>query len=472
MNESISSRNIPRVVISALKGGAGKTILSLGITGALKKAGKKVVPFKKGPDYIDAGWLSLAAESQCHNLDTFLLEKETVLNSFIFHGSQCDISLIEGNRGLYDGIDLEGNTSTAEIAKLLKAPVILCLDCTKSTRTVAATVLGCIKFDPDVNIEGVILNRVAGPRHRNIVTKTIEHVCGIPVIGAVPKLKNQDFPERHMGLIPSVEHEWAITAIEKASEIIKENVNLQEIINIANNSPEIPGVDNKSLTLYPEPLIKSKKKPVIGVIRDSAFQFYYPENIESLKKAGAEIKVLSPLKQKNIPDVDGIYIGGGFPETHAKELSENISFKKDLKNLIEKNLPVYAECGGLIFLGREIIINDTSFPMTNIFPISYSISKKPQGHGYIIIKADKENPFFKKGTIIKGHEFRYSKITDWDKENSETVFFMERGTGMEDKRDGVVYKNVLATYAHIHALGIPPWAEALVQKADLFKRNK
>ncbi len=235
----------PGIIIAALRGGAGKTILSIGIIAAWKNLKKNVAPFKKGPDYIDAGWLAMAAGRPCYNLDNFLIEKKQILNSFYTHTLKSDIAVIEGNRGLYDGLDTEGSTSTAELAKLLNLPLILCLDCTKSTRTMAAVVLGCIKFDPTVTIKGIILNRVAGPRHENIVRKSIENYCGIPVLGAVPKLGKQNFPERHMGLIPTPEHEWANDSINAALNMAKSYIDLDSLIEIACTSSQQPATGNQ-----------------------------------------------------------------------------------------------------------------------------------------------------------------------------------------------------------------------------------
>lgn len=461
------STNINRLIISALKGGSGKTILSIGVVAALKEKGHKVTAFKKGPDYIDAGWLSLASGNNCYSLDTFLMDESVAKNSFLKRAKNSDISVIEGNRGLFDGIDIEGNTSTAEVAKLLKTPVILCLDCTKTTRTVAASVLGCLHFDSEVDIKGVVLNRYAGPRHRNIVTKTIEHHTGIEVIGAIPRLKGDAFPERHMGLVPMDEHKWAHASIDKAKEMVLDNVDLDKLITVSKDTENIPDMERIEIESVP-----SNDKPVIGVIRDSAFQFYYPENIELLESYGAKIEFISPLKDDVFPEIDALYIGGGFPETHAKELSENKKFRDCIKNSAEKGMPIYAECGGLIYLGKDIVIKDDRYPMVNIFPISYGIEKKPQGHGYVVVKIAKENPYYKEGYEIKGHEFRYSKIIEWDQDDKNMVFEMERGTGMKDSLDGVCYKNVLATYTHIHALGTKEWAESMVRLSKEYKDKK
>lgn len=475
--------DFPRIIISALRGGSGKTILSIGIIAAWKKLGKQVSSFKKGPDYIDAGWLALAAGRPCYNLDTFLIEKEHVLHSFLIHSKNCDISVIEGNRGLYDGIDLAGSTSTAELVKLLKAPVIICIDATKTTRTMAAAVLGCMKFDPDVEIKGIILNQVAGPRHEKILRNSIEYYCGIPVLGALPKLDWQNFPERHMGLLPTPEHSWAQDSINDMSQIADRYIDLDALAKVAKDAAAIPLSNNlRESILHPRFTPNSispqagslfhfdqHSETKIGIIKDSAFQFYYPENIEALESAGAEIIFISPLSNDTIPPVDALYIGGGFPETHARQLAQNIKFKEKLKSLAEEGLPIYAECGGLMYLGEELVLDENSYPMAGVLPIVFGFSKKPEGHGYTIVTVEEKNPYFKVGTQLKGHEFHYSRVIDWRGDDKDLVFAMKRGTGFIKKRDGIRYKNVLATYTHIHALGVPSWAEAMVRNAMYYK---
>jgi len=468
--------DFPRILMSALRGGSGKTILSIGITAAWKSFGKKITPFKKGPDYIDAGWLALAAGRPCYNLDTFLTKKEHTLQSFFLHSKKGDIAVIEGNRGLYDGIDIQGSTSTAELAKLLQTPVILCIDCTKSTRTMAAAVLGCVKFDPDVNIKGVIINRVAGPRHEKILRNSIEHHCDIPVLGAIPKLDWQNFPERHMGLLPTPEHGWAEDSIEAASQIANRYLDLEALAAVAGNAGalSIPTELRESIPPETGSLLHSDQqlRPRIGIIKDSAFQFYYPENIDALEAAGAETIFISPLINDNIPSVDALYIGGGFPETHARQLAENVTFRQQLKALAQEGLPIYAECGGLMYLGEELVLDEKSFPMAGVLPVVFGFSKKPQGHGYTIVAVEQPNPYFKVGTQLKGHEFHYSHVLKWRGTDKDLAFNMKRGTGFINNRDGVCYKNVLATYTHIHALGTPSWAISMVRKAASYKNQK
>jgi cobyrinic acid a,c-diamide synthase len=471
--------DFPRILISALRGGAGKTIVSIGITAAWKASGKHITPFKKGPDYIDAGWLSLAAGRPCYNLDTFLIKTPHIFQSFLSHSTAGGISIIEGNRGLYDGIDIHGSTSTAELAKLLKTPVVLCIDCTKSTRTMAAAVLGCLKFDPDVAIKGVILNRVAGSRHEKVLRKNIEQYCNIPVLGAIPKLDWEKFPERHLGLVPTPEHSCAMDAIHDASQIAARYLDLKALTDVAFNAGTLSTSEITQEKAHYKELIQDSNRseisaslPLIGIIKDSAFQFYYPENIEALQAEGAEIIIISPFTTNTIPPVDALYIGGGFPETHAQELANNVTFRRQLKDLAEKGLPIYAECGGLMYLGEKLVLDEGTFPMSGVLPIVFGFSKKPQGHGYTIVKVEQKTPYFEIGSEIKGHEFHYSKVLEWRGADKDLAFVMKRGAGFINKRDGVCYKNVLATYTHIHALGTTSWAGALVRNAMAYKNDR
>ncbi len=457
----------PGIIVAALRGGSGKTILSVGIIAALRSLGRAISPFKKGPDYIDAGWLALAAGRPCYNLDTFLIDRDTILGSYHAHTCNTDFAVIEGNRGIYDCIDTDGKTSTAELAKLLGLPVILCIDATKTTRTMAAVVGGIAAFDPDVRIGGVVLNRVAGKRHQSILTRSIEAYTGIPILGAVPKLKEQGFPERHMGLVPTPEHSWAQPAIDAIRLVAQKHLDLERIQRLAATAtPAETGVVVKKDT--PEIRLNSDR-PTIGILRDAAFQFYYPENLEALEAAGARLVYASPLTDRHLPPVDALYIGGGFPETNARELEANTTFRNELKALADKGLPIYAECGGLMYLGERLHLEDGDFEMAGVLPAVFGFSRRPQGHGYTIVQVEKENPYFPTGTKLLGHEFHYSSVKEWKGNPENLAFSMQRGSGFIDGKDGVCINNVLATYTHIHALGTPAWAKALVQKARQFR---
>jgi len=461
-------------MIAALRGGSGKTILSTGLIAAWKKCNKSIAPFKKGPDYIDTGWLALAAGRPCYNLDSFLLAPPQILQSFIAHTHKDDIAVIEGNRGLFDGIDLAGSTSTAELAKLLKTPVLLCVDCTKITRTMAAVISGLIQFDPDVMIKGVVLNRVAGSRHERILRDNIEHYCGIPVLGAIPKLRTQIFPERHMGLVPTPEHDWAGESIDTAAQVATEHIDLDTIYEIIRDLPPLEATEDGSEKTEDRNQIISgeAKRPKIGIIKDSAFQFYYPENIDALREDGAETVFISPLTSQSLPELDALYIGGGFPETHARELAQNESFRKALKAMAEDGLPIYAECGGLMYLGEELVLEKKSYPMVGVLPLTFDFYTRPQGHGYTVVTVENENPFYEVGAEIRGHEFHYSRVLHWRGAEKDLVFRMQRGVGITKDKDGICYKNVLATYTHIHALGTPHWARALVRNAIAYQKKK
>ncbi|MFC1840361.1 cobyrinate a,c-diamide synthase [Thermodesulfobacteriota bacterium] len=466
-------KNTPRILISALKGGSGKTIITLGLASTFIEKNKKITTYKKGPDFIDAGWLSFASKNPCHNLDHFLMDKRPILNSIVAHSAGADLSLIEGNRGLFDGMNIDGKYSSAELAKLAKSPVIIIADVTMSTRTVAALIMGCQKFDPDLDIAGVILNRVAGSRQKNLVKESIERYCNIPVIGSVPKLKNNPFPERHMGLVPHFESNHAREAVKWAQTVVEDHIDTDLILKIAERA--LP-IDEEEVEAVPALSNHEKINPCrIGIIHDRSFWFYYPENIEHLKELGAELVYIDSISDRKLPDIDALYIGGGFPEVCAEKLADNSTFRESLKNMIENNLPVYAECGGLIYLGKSVEMKGNSYPMVGALPIRFMMEDKPQGHGYTILKVKRENPYYSVGKTIKGHEFHYSRPVMSETEDIKTVFDVERGHCLDGVRDGFLENNLFATYTHIHSAGNRSWGEGFVRAAagyrELVKKN-
>jgi cobyrinic acid a,c-diamide synthase len=455
----------PRIAFSALRGNSGKTLLTVGVVACLHKKGKAVSPFKKGPDYIDAAWLGLAADRPCYNLDAFLMEREALISSFTTHVRQSDVAIVEGNRGLFDGMDAHGSYSTAELAKMLQIPVVIIVDCSMATRTVAAMVLGCQHLDPEVAIKGVILNRVRGNRHESIVRRAVEENCGVPVLGSIPRIKGSVFPERHMGLVPPQEHPGARKAVDKAVGIVEEFVDIEEVWKIALDAPPLDLIDSTEAGSQEGMQLMPRKRPRIGFIRDSAFWFYYPDNLEALERLGAEMVECNALLQDELPRLDALYIGGGFPETHAEALAANSGFRRSLNKAVEDGLPVYAECGGLMYLGRNLLIDGSTFPMTGVFPLTIELKRSPQGHGYTILEVDKPNPYFKVGEVICGHEFHYSRIVDLAEKEMPLAFKVRRGCGVDGRRDGLYYRNVLATYSHLHVLGTKEWAEGLFDQA-------
>ncbi len=453
------------LVIAGLGGGSGKSVVAVGLAALLARHGT-VAPFKKGPDYIDAGWLKLAAGNPCYNLDPYLMADEDIKTSFRQHAAGSDYVIIEGNRGLYDGVNIEGAYSTAELSILLQLPVVLVVDCTKTTRTVAAQVLGCRELDARVDIRAVVLNRIGTARHEKIVREAVEYYTGIPVVGAFPRQKKDIFAQRHLGVTPYQEHDESGETVERLASLAEEYVDLAKLsalmADISFSAEETGG------RIHPD-----KAGVRIGVLQDAAFQFYYPDNLEALENLGAELIPINALTASELPPLDGLYIGGGFPETSAAELSANRSFRKSVRQHASEGLPVYAECGGLIYLGESIELGTEVFPLAAVFPVRFSLKKKPQAHGYTAARVSGANPFYPQGLTIRGHEFRYSKVEYWDGHPARLAMEMQRGVGFLGGREGLVYKNVLALYTHIHSISTPEWAVGLVEKArEYAERHK
>lgn len=461
---------IPRLVTAALKGGAGKTLITVGIIAALKRCGARVGAFKKGPDYIDAGWLGLAAREPCHNLDTYLFKQDVVTSSFIRRSAGKQISIVEGNRGLFDGVNTEGSYSTAEMAKLLQAPVILIVDATKMTRTAAALVLGCRLLDRDLDIAAVILNRVAGDRHERVLRQAIEEFASVPVIGSVRKLALRNLPQRHLGLLPLYEHPGALQFIDDAADLVEKCVDLDSLMLLAERAEPLDSFSTSRVEHVASKRGASRVR--IGIVRDSAFQFYYPENLEALSDEGAELVEVSALTPEPLPELDALYIGGGFPETHAQALADNGVFKQSLLSEVQRGLPVYAECGGLMYLSRNLVIDGKCYPMAGVFPMDTVLERKPRGLGYSRVEVMNPNPFYPQGTVLTGHEFHYSSVRGLTDPHESCAFKVLRGHGMDGSRDGVCFLNALGTYVHIHALGEPLWATGIVNMAVGYRSTR
>ena len=452
------------IVVAGLAGGSGKSVVCVGLAAALARRGKRVVPFKKGPDYIDAGWLQLAAGEKCYNLDPYLVSAQRIKASFAAHAAGADIVLLEGNRGLYDGVNAEGGYSTAELAILLDLPVLLVVNCTKTTRTVAAMVLGCMRLDERIDIRGVVLNQIATERQRRLITEAVERYTGVPVVGSIPRMTRDIFPMRHLGMIPYREYDDSDGALSFLAETVTSGLDLDRVQTLMKQLA-LPIPAEAPSAVPPGDRVR------IGILQDAAFQFYYPENLEALQRAGAELVSLDALHDPELPELDGLYIGGGFPETSAKALAANESFRRSVKKAAETGLPIYAECGGLIYLGSSIVLDGEEYPLTDVFPIRFGMSKKPQAHGYSTFRVDRENPFYPVGTQVKGHEFRYSTVLEWGGHSDTLTLAMERGKGFIEGRDGLSVNNVLALYTHVHAEGTPEWAGAMVARCRVYKKG-
>ena len=455
---------VPRLVVAGLSGDSGKTLVSLGIARSLADRGVKVRPFKKGPDYIDTAWLGVAARSTCRNLDTFLMKDEAMASSLATAAYDADLILVEGNRGLFDGVDVEGSHSTAMLARRLAAPVVLVLDCTKMTRTAAAMVLGCRALDPEVDLAGVILNRVGCGRHENIVREAVAGIAGTPVLGAIRRIKGDDpLPGRHLGLVTAVEHPDPEEAVQRAAEAIAAGVDLDRLLAVAQWSPE--------LDLMPAETAIDQVAVTIAYLEGEAFSFYYAENLELLRAAGVQLVPVDPASASELPKVDGLYIGGGFPEVHAARLGSNTEFTASVRASVDAGMPVYAECAGLMYLARELVVDGVTHSMTGVLDLVVEQLPTPQGHGYEVVVVHRDNPSFAAGTRLVGHEFHYSRLVGGSA-REHSVLRVERGTGIGENRDGISRGRVFASYLHLHAGATPGWADGFLSLAAQFAAER
>jgi len=460
----MAKTKLPRLMLAGTGGDCGKTFVALGVTAAWRRKGMSVAPFKKGPDYIDAAWLTLAAGIPARNLDTWMMNPQVVLRSFLGNSNPDGMNLIEGNRGLYDGEDAAGTCSSAELSKLLKTPVVIVLPAVKVTRTAAALALGLRMLDRDVEIAGVILNRVATARQESVIRASVERYAGLPVLGAVPRLAEGPLLSRHLGLVTPEEHSRSREVIDSAADIISQSVDLHRLQAIAGNSGQL---ESEPTELAPDR--KSAGGLRIGFFQSPAFTFYYPENLEAIDRTGALRIPVDPLADQRLPDLDALYIGGGFPETHAAMLSANTGFLAAVAEAARKGLPIWAECGGLIFLGRSVHWNGKRYPMAGVFPADIVLDRSPAGHGYEEVAVDQPNPFFRTGSVLRGHEFHYSKLES--PAPLDTILRVNRGTGVGGRRDGLIFNRTVASYLHLHALATPEWAPSLLSAATDYSKE-
>ena len=444
---------IPRITISAPHRSSGKSTLTIGVCAALSARGLKVQAFKKGPDFIDPMWHEAATGRDSHNLDLFMMGPEVVRSSFQRHASLADISVIEGNMGLFDGMDIEGSDSTAGLSRLVGAPVILVVDCEGMTRGIAPLVKGFEDFEPGTNVMGVILNRVKGSRHESKLRAAVERYCDAKVIGALPHEDGMGIAMRHLGLVPLKEELGLASTVVAIRDAVAKGVDLDALLDMARGAKPFEAVELPDIE-FPVPDVR------IGVARDRAFTFYYPENLDALRLAGAELVEFSPISDTKLPEVDALYIGGGFPEAHMGALEANGAMRESVRGAVESGMPVYAECGGLMYLCRDITWKGETRAMAGVFPCGVEMSARPAGHGYVALRptgAGQWPPFAQE---VKGHEFHHSSLTGFEGETF--AYEVRRGKGVDGRQDGMTRGRCLAGYTHVHALGTPGWAEIFV----------
>jgi cobyrinic acid a,c-diamide synthase len=454
--------------LSALTKSSGKTTVAVGLAAALTDRGTLVQPFKKGPDYIDPMWLSRAAGRRCFNLDFHTMDEDEITaliaKTGAGHGADADLALIEGNKGLFDGLDTEGRDSNAAMAELLGTPVVLVIDTRGMTRGIAPVLLGYQSFGKGLNIAGVILNQVGGPRHESKLRAAVEHYTDIPVLGAVGRHPEMEISERHLGLIPVNETNAADALIATIAGHISDGIDLDRVLDAArplNNAPRAGS---------PSP---SSPDVRIAIARDAAFGFYYPDDLDALERAGAELIPFDALADRRLPDADGLFIGGGFPETQAQKLTANASLRGDIKSALDAGMPAYAECGGLMYLARSLTWQGQRFEMAGVIPGDVVLHDRPVGRGYVVLHETGNSPWHAPGDAtvdgadIPAHEFHYASLEGLP---SDTAFAyrIKRGFGIDGDNDGIVIGHLLAVFSHQRDVGRNPWAERFVN----FVRNK
>ncbi len=428
---------IPRITLAGVTSGVGKTSITCAIIYALQKKGFSVQPFKVGPDYIDPSYLSSISNHEVFNLDVWLMGKNHLLESFVSN-SKSDISIIEGVMGYYDGFGGDSNyASTHHVATITKSPVILILDASKTSRSIAATALGFQKFHKNSRISGLILNKIGSKKHEILCRQALEKT-NIPILGVIYKNSELNFESRHLGLIPAKEKNLK-SKIEKTSKIISDSLEIDKIIKIIKNPMPLP---NKSKIIFKKP------KTTISIALDSSFNFYYRDNLEALRREGADLKFFSPIHDRKLPKSDGIYIGGGFPEILGNSLEKNHSMKKIIKKSSEENIPIYAECGGLMYLTKSIDYGNKKYKMIGLFDAETKMTKKMKLN-YTKGKIVSKNIISDKLHGLQGHEFHYSELNSISSD-SKFAYELDIGEGIKNHKDGMIQYNTLASYGHLY----------------------
>jgi len=446
-------------MIAAAHKSSGKTVVSTGLAAALHARKKSVQTFKKGPDYIDPMWLRAASRRACYNLDYNTMNDREIRDLFV-RKSGGSLALIEANKGLFDGVDPSGTDSNAAMAKLLRAPVILVVDTTGTTRGIAPLLLGYRAFDKDVNIAGVILNKTGGARHEGKLRAAVETYTDIPVVGAIGKTRELDIGERHLGLTTPAETGELSAMIGNFGRIVGGAVDLDRLTDIAATAPQLPKAE-------PAATAATGRRLRIGLARDTAFGFYYDDDLEAFAANGADLIDIDLIHDTTLPALDGLFIGGGFPETQAGALAANAVMRANVKAAIENGLPTYAECGGLMYLCDNLVWHGQSHAMVGVISGDAVMCSRPQGRGYARYATQATHPWDAESTDTAAHEFHYARI---DGLSDDVTFARKilRGHGTDGQEDGVVAHNLVAGFCHLRHSEANPWVSKFVD----FARSK
>jgi cobyrinic acid a,c-diamide synthase len=451
---------MPRLFISATRKSSGKTTFSVGLCAALRKKSLQVQSFKKGPDYIDPMWLARASGRPCINLDFNTMSRDEVVQRYAQHQVKEGVSIIEGNKGLFDGLDLHGADSNAAMAKLLQAPIILVVDGEGMTRGIAPLIQGYMAFEPDLKISGLVLNNLGGDRHETKLRSIVEHYTDLELLGAIQRNSGLKITERHLGLTTDKEDSSSSEHINVMTQVVEDQVNLERLLELARSVPALsapPAVENRR-----DPLPVS-----IGVARDSAFCFYYADDIAAIEQRGAQVHYFDTLNDGGLPDVDALFIGGGFPETHGQRLENNLSMRNAVSEFAASGKPVYAECGGLMYLCRQISWQGNRSRMVGAIPADVDMHERPVGRGYVVLEPTPDHPWLSgydesSAGQIKAHEFHYSSLSNLDGE-VRFAYRVKRGHGVDGHHDGILCHNIFASYAHLQHSDSNPWIHGFLE---------
>ncbi|ABO51219.1 cobyrinate a,c-diamide synthase [Desulforamulus reducens MI-1] len=434
----------PRIVLAGTHSGVGKTTLTLGLLAAFRRRGIKVQPFKVGPDYIDPGLHEVAAGVTSHNLDSWMGSPEEVRELFIRRAKGMEISLVEGVMGLFDGARGQGERgSTAQVAKIIQGPVVLVFSAQGLARSAAALINGYRNFDPNLQVSGVIANGVGSERHGQFIKEVLEGELGIPLLGALVKQRDIVMPQRHLGLLPAAENQGLDQTLAALAQLVEEQIDMECLLNLAQQAPEL--TDCKIL-----PAVQSFNGVRLAVARDEAFNFYYQDSLDYLVELGAELVFFSPLRDTKLPsDVDGIYIGGGFPEQFLPMLAANQLLKQEIVDRGQQSMPIYAECGGFMYLCESITnLAGQSFTGVGLVPSQVKMGQRLAALGYVQARLTKTSLLGEAGMVLKGHEFHWSTMEDLPA--ATNIYQLTGGRGEEGRGEGYASKQILASYVHLH----------------------
>ncbi len=448
------------LLISAIHKSSGKTTVTMGIAAALKRRGIDVQTFKKGPDYIDPMWLSRAAGRPCRNLDFYTMSADEISALYAAHADVADVAIVEGNKGLFDGVDVEGSDSNAAMVELLGVPVVLVVDTRGMTRGIAPLITGYEAFACNFRIAGVILNQVGGPRHEGKLRAALERYTEMPVLGAIGRYPEMCIRERHLGLKPVNEADAVDEKVTVIADIIEANVDLENLGVAACDTRPCKGATVQRLGRA-----RAEAPLRIAIARDRAFGFYYPDDLDAFAAAGAELVPFDATRDRRLPDVDGLFIGGGFPEVQAAALAANEPLRRDIRAALEAGLPAYAECGGLMYLCQALEWQGQRHDMVGFLPGTSVLHDRPVGRGYVKLRETPAMPWPMAGInadkTVQAHEFHYASLENLPPEVN-FAFQVKRGHGIDGAHDGIIQGNTLATFAHQRQVGDGRWVDRFV----------